>query len=208
MLTSIKNIIFDLGGVVIDLDRERCVDSFTRIGFPEANTLIDSYHPVEFFNSLERGTLSVEEVCDKIREIAGKPITNSQICEAYSDFLVEIPVYKLRMIEALRQRGFKLMILSNTNPIVFAKVLELFAADGKKMEDYFDAENMYLSYQMGCLKPEDEIYEKLLADSGVVPAETLFIDDSDRNIEVGAAHGLQVYLAAAHEDFSHIFENL
>ncbi len=204
MLTTIKNIIFDLGGVVIDLDRQRCVDSFTRIGFPQADKLIDSYHPVDFFNSLERGTLSVEEVCDKIREIAGAPISNEAICEAYCDFLVDIPLYKLRLIESLKERGFRLYVLSNTNPIVITKVRELFAQDGKKMEDYFD--KMYLSYQMNCLKPEAEIYEKLIADSGIIPAESLFIDDSARNIEEGQKFGLQVYLAGAHEDYSHLFE--
>ncbi len=189
---------------MVDLDRQRCVDSFTRAGFPDAEKLIDCYHPVEFFNSLERGTLTLEQTCDKIREMAGREISNEALCSAYSDFLVGIPLKKLRLIESLRQRGFKTYVLSNTNPMVFPKVQELFEQDGKKIEDYFD--HMYLSYQMGCLKPEAEIYEKLIAHSGINPAETLFIDDSERNIQMGVEHGLQVYLAAAFEDYSHLFE--
>lgn len=108
MLSNIKSVIFDIGGVLIDLDRDRCVDSFTRIGFPQAAELIDFYHPADFFNKLERGEMSAEEVCDKIRSLAGKEISNEAIAEAYSDFLVEIPLYKLRFIDTLRERGMKI----------------------------------------------------------------------------------------------------
>ncbi len=205
MMTSIKNIIFDLGGVVIDLDRARCVDSFTKIGFPEADSLIDMYHPADFFQSLERGEITVEELCDIIRHKAGdEKIQSEQICEAYSSFLVGIPQFKLRLIAALKAKGYKIYALSNINAVVMPRVREFFATDGRAMEDYFD--KMYLSYEMGVLKPEPKIYEMLITDSGVVPSETLFIDDSTANIEAAREFGLNVYLAAAHEDYSHLFE--
>ncbi len=205
MLSSIKNIIFDLGGVMIDLDRKRCVDSFTRIGFPEADNLIDFYHPADFFQRLERGEITVEELCDIIRSKAScsEALTNEAICEAYSDFLVEIPVFKLRLLDQLRERGFRLYALSNINEVVMPKVKELFAADGKTMDDYFD--KAYLSFEMGALKPDPQIFEQLIADSGIDPAESLFIDDSVHNIEAGAKFGLNLYLAQAHEDYSHLF---
>lgn len=205
MLSSIKNIIFDLGGVVIDLDRQRCVDSFTRIGFPQADDLIDFYHPADFFQRLERGEISIPELCDIIRSQASSTdISDEDICQAYSDFLVGIPLFKLRLIESLRERGFKLYALSNINDIVMPKVRELFAADGRAMEDYFD--KLYLSFEMGVLKPDPEIYQKLIEDSGIDPSQTLFIDDSERNVAVGKEFGLNVYLAEAHEDYSHLFE--
>ncbi|MFI3281203.1 MAG: HAD family phosphatase [Rikenellaceae bacterium] len=204
MLSSIKTIIFDIGGVLIDLDRQRCVDSFTAIGFPEADNLIDCYHPADFFQKLERGEISVEEVCDIIRQKAEKEIPNEAICKAYCDFLTGLPLSKLRMMESLRQRGFKIFALSNTNQIVFPKVRELFAADGKCIDDYFD--KLYLSCEMGCLKPDAEIFEKLIADSGIIPSEALFIDDSEHNVLAGKEFGMNVYLAKAYEDYSHIFE--
>ncbi len=200
MLSNIKSVIFDIGGVLIDLDRDRCVDSFTRIGFPQAAELIDFYHPADFFNKLERGEMSAEEVCDKIRSLAGKEISNEAIAEAYSDFLVEIPLYKLRFIDTLRERGMKIYALSNINPLVMPKVRALFEADGKRMEDYFDY--AYLSYEMKSLKPDPEIFEMLLSHSGVNPAESLYIDDSQKNIEAGAPFGFQLYLAEAHEDYT------
>ncbi|MFR9524392.1 MAG: HAD family phosphatase [Rikenellaceae bacterium] len=204
MLSSIKNIIFDLGGVVIDLDRQRCVDSFVNIGFPEADKLIDFYHPADFFNKLERGLIGIDEVCEIIREQAQKPISNEAICEAYCDFLVGIPLYKLRLIESLKSRGFKIYALSNINPIVMPKVRELFAADGKQMEDYFD--KLYLSFEMKSLKPDPEIFEMVIADSGVVASETLYLDDSELNVMAGKEFGWNVYQAKAHEDYSHLFE--
>ncbi|MFI3264661.1 MAG: HAD family phosphatase [Rikenellaceae bacterium] len=204
MLSSIKNIIFDLGGVVIDLDRQRCVDSFTRIGFPEADKLVDCYHPADFFNKLERGQLSEDEVFDIIREKAQKEIHNEDIRKAYGDILIEIPLYKLRLIESLKNQGYKIYALSNINPIVISKVRDLFSIDGKKMEDYFD--KLYLSYEVKSLKPDPEIFEILISDSGVKPEETLFIDDSEHNISAGQKFGLQVYLASAFEDYSHLFE--
>ncbi|MFI3333135.1 MAG: HAD family phosphatase [Rikenellaceae bacterium] len=204
MMSSIKNIIFDLGGVVIDLDRERCVESFTKIGFPEADTLIDFYHPAEFFNRLERGEINTAEVCDIIRSSYPCKASNEEISQAYSDFLAGIPLFKLRMIESLRSRGFKIYALSNINEIVMPKVRQLFEADGKTMDDYFD--KLYLSFEMKSLKPDAAIFEMLIEDSGIVPSETLYIDDSERNIEAGRAFGLQLYLASAHEDYSHLFE--
>lgn len=203
MLSSIKNIIFDLGGVVIDLDRQRCIDSFARIGFTQAAELISCYHPSGLLDSFERGHISLDELCDTIRTDYGVTASNSEICSAYSDFLLGIPLEKLRLIESLKERGFKIYALSNINEAVMPCVRRLFEGDGKTMDFYFDKK--YLSFEMKCAKPDIEIYQMVIADSGIVPEQTLFIDDSTANIEVGAQLGLQVYLAEAFEDYSHLF---
>ncbi len=204
MLTNIKNIIFDLGGVMIELDKQRSIESFTAIGFPQAATMLDCYHPAELFEEFERGLITTDELCDTIRSISGREITNEQIAAAYGDILVTIPIYKLRLIDSLRKRGYRIYALSNINPIVMPKIYNLFKADGKSADEYFD--KMYLSYQMKSLKPDAAIFEQLIADSGVVPSESLFIDDAVANIEAGRKAGFAVYLAGAEEDFSHLFE--
>ncbi|MFI3320465.1 MAG: HAD family phosphatase [Rikenellaceae bacterium] len=204
MLKGIKNIIFDLGGVLVDLDRDRCVRSFTEIGFAQAEKLIDFYYPAAFFNDLERGAIGVEEVCDIIREQAGVYISNEDICMAYSNFLVGIPVEKLRLIKSLRDRGYRIYALSNINPIVMPKVYEFFKSDGLSVEDYFD--KMYLSYEMKCVKPHREIFDKLILDSGVDVKETLFLDDGLKNVEMGREVGFAVYMPEARESFSHLFD--
>ncbi len=204
MLSNVKNIIFDLGGVMIQLDKQRSIDSFTAIGFPQAATMLDCYHPAELFEEFERGLITTAKLCDTIRSISGREISNEQIAAAYGDILVTIPIYKLRLIDSLRARGYKVYALSNINPIVMPKVRDLFKADGKSAEEYFD--KMYLSFEMKSLKPDAAIFEQLIADSGVVPSESLFIDDAVANIEAGRKAGFAVYLAGAEENFSHLFE--
>ncbi len=205
MLKDIKNIIFDIGGVLMDLDKGLCIKSFEEIGFPQAAKLIDLYHPAEFFNKLERGEITAQECCDIIRDLAGNPqITNEQIQQAYSSFLVGIPVAKLRLIKSLRDRGYKIYALSNINEILISRVLECFEADGLTSSDYFD--HMYLSHEMKMLKPDREIYDALIAHSGVVPSQTLFLDDSLNNVNAGREVGFEVYMPQPHEDFSFLFE--
>ncbi len=203
----LKNIIFDIGGVLVDLDKERCIEAFTKIGFAQAAELIDFYHPAEFFNKLERGEITAAQCCDTIREMAQNPsITDEQIREAYCAFLGEIPIEKLRLIKQLRDRGYKIYALSNINEIVIEKVRKLFEADGLKCEDYFD--HMFLSFEMRSLKPDREIFRQVIAQSGVIPAQTLFLDDGLKNINAGREAGFEVYMPRHHEDFSHIFDDI
>ncbi len=207
MLTHVKNIVFDIGGVLMNLDKDRCIEAFKAIGFAQAAELIDLYHPAEFFNKLERGQISGHECCDIIREKAGNTdITDEQIRDAYAAFLTGIPVEKLRLIKSLRDKGYNIYALSNINEILMPRVLECFAADGLVASDYFDY--MYLSYEMKMLKPDREIFEELISHSGVVPAETLFLDDSQRNVEMGREVGFEVYMPAPCEDYSFLFEEV
>ncbi|MFI3302580.1 MAG: HAD family phosphatase [Rikenellaceae bacterium] len=205
MLKGIKNIIFDIGGVLVDLDKEKCVEAFSQIGFPQAAELIDFYHPAEFFNKLERGAISAHECCDIIREMAQNPsITDEDIKMAYSAFLGGIPLKKMRLIRSLREAGYKIYALSNINDLVISRIYEFFEADGFDKDYYFD--KMYLSFEMKALKPDREIFDMLIADSGVVPSETLFIDDSLHNVNMGREVGFEIYMPEPREDFSHLFE--
>ncbi len=205
MLKGVKNIIFDIGGVLVDLDKDRCVAEFTRVGFPQAAELIDFYHPAEFFNKLERGAISAHECCDIIREMAQNPsITDEDIKMAYSAFLDGIPLKKLRLIRSLREAGYKIYALSNINDLVISRIYEFFETDGFDKDYYFD--KMYLSFEMKALKPDREIFDMLIADSGVVPSETLFIDDSQHNVNMGREVGFATYMPEPHEDFAHLFE--
>ncbi len=205
MLKGVKNIIFDIGGVLVDLDKDRCVEEFTRVGFPQAAELIDFYHPAEFFNKLERGAISAHECCDIIREMAQNPsITDEDIKMAYSAFLGGIPLKKLRLIRSLREAGYKIYALSNINDLVISRIYEFFESDGFDKDYYFD--KMYLSFEMKALKPDREIFDMLIADSGILPSETLFIDDSQHNVNMGREVGFNIYMPEPREDFAHLFE--
>ena len=95
-------------------------------------------------------------------------------------------------------------MLSNTNPIMFeSRIPELFRIQGLNIPDYFD--KLYLSYQLGVTKPSPKIFEKIIADSGILPQETLFLDDSQNKIDAARKFGFQTYLVAPREDISFIF---
>lgn len=208
ILKGIKNIVFDLGGVLVDLDKQRCIDAFAAIGFPQIEKLIDCYYPVEIFNELERGGIGARELGDYIRTNAGREdITDEKIAAAYKKFLLDIPLHKLRLIRSLREKGFKIFMLSNTNAIMYPYVEQtLLRADGLTADDYFD--KIYLSYEMRDLKPSPTIFEKMIADSGMIPAETLFIDDGEKNVQTASKLGFNVYMPAPHEDFSFMFNEI
>ena len=105
-MKEIKNVIFDLGGVLVDLDIERCTAAFRELGMPRVADLINPYYPAEMIGRLERGDIPFHEACDEMRRLDGRPeVTDSEIAAAYSAFLVGIQVAKLRQIMRLREAG-------------------------------------------------------------------------------------------------------
>ena len=206
-MNTIKTVVFDLGGVLVDLDRDRCIGAFRSLGMDAVADLINPYYPAEMIGRLERGDISFHEACDQMRQLSGRQeVTDAQIAWAYGRFLVHIPVAKLRQIDALRERGIRTCVLSNNNPASMKYIRRMFTADGKTMDDYFDA--VYLSYQLCELKPSEAIFRKMIAADGMLPAQTLFIDDGQRHVDAAQSLGFSVYMPGPEEDFGHILENL
>lgn len=200
-LTDIKTIVFDLGGVLLTLNHGRAVERFVSIGLADADEFLDPYHQNGVFLDLEEGKVSEEEFFAEVRKLTGRPeVTDEDIRWAWLGFIEERPLYKLAMLEDLRQRGYELYLLSNTNPCVMSWALSPdFSPGGKSLADYFD--KLYLSYRMGCVKPGKEIFEQMIADSGLVPDATLFIDDGPANIKVGNELGFKTLQPLNGEDF-------
>lgn len=208
MTDTLKNIVFDLGGVLADLDIERCRASFRALGMEQIADLVNPYYPAEVFEKLERGDLTAHEACDEMRRISGRQeVTDEEIARAYQSFIAGIPIYKLRMLKRLRERGMKVYMLSNNNPLVMPYLIDrCFTADGHTVGDYFD--KLYISYQMHQLKPSHAIFRMMIADSGIDPHETLFIDDGEKNVNAARELGFDVYMPEPREDFSHLFDEL
>ncbi len=203
----IKNVVFDLGGVLVGLDLAKCRVAFESIGLDAIGALIDPCHPAAMMERMEQGDLTFHETCDEMRRMTGnRTVTDEQIAAAISAFLTGIPVEKLRAIEALRRRGIRTYVLSNNNPAAMQTIRRMFAADGRTMEDYFDG--IYLSYLMRRLKPHADIFIKMLEDSGMSAEESLFIDDSERNIEAARRLGFAVYRPAPDEDFRPLLDRI
>lgn len=206
-MNTIKTVVFDLGGVLVDLDKDRCIAAFRTLGMDAVAELINPYYPAEMIGRLERGDISFGEACEEMRRLSGTPqVSDEQIAWAYGEFLAGISLAKLRQIDALRGRGIRTCVLSNNNPASMEYIRRMFTADGKAMDDYFDA--VYLSYELNELKPSEAIFRKMIAAGGMRPEETLFIDDGQKNIDTAQRLGFAVYMPGPGEDFVHILENL
>jgi len=204
-LKGIKNIVFDLGGVIITLDRDEAVNRFINAGLKNAAELLSAYHQQGIFLELEEGKLSQEEFYEAVRKEAGKFISNETVDYGWMGFLKEIPEHKLNLIEELRHKGYRVFLLSNTNPIIMSWAFSrAFSPQGKSIDKYFD--KLYLSYQIGYTKPHPEIFRFMFNDSGIIPSETLFIDDGIANIETGGKMGMKTLLAVNGEDFECLFD--
>lgn len=176
----IKNIVFDFGCVLTDLDKHRCVASFNAIGAQSVAGYVDECRQEDLFHELETGLISVEEFCDKVRRKA--PLcreSNETICQAWNSLLAGVPQRRLDKLLELRQ-SHRLLLLSNTNAIHWRKAVECYFTDaGHTLDDYF--ERCFLSYEMRTVKPDSEIFLRMMREAGLSAAETLFIDDSKAN---------------------------
>jgi putative hydrolase of the HAD superfamily len=202
-----KNVIFDLGGVLITLNYQQAIRRFNEVGVENASFYLDPYHQNGIFLELEQGLLSVTEFQKALQNEIGKNISVEQITYGWLGFVKDVPTKKLLLLEKLRQQGYKLFLLSNTNPFImsFARS-DKFSALGKSIDCYFD--KLFLSYQMKCVKPNIEIFQKMIADTQIKPSETLFIDDGQKNILTAKNLGFNIYLASNGEDFTDYFSEL
>ena len=202
----VRNIVLDMGGVLVDLDREASIRAFQTIGYSEAGSLLDPYKQSGVFLQLEEGKITPEQLHDHIRQSTGKTISGEEIDQALRQFVTGLPLYKLEMLRNLRKR-FRVYLLSNTNAIMMPDIRNrFFTQEGLQMEDYFDG--IYLSYEMNLVKPSPAIFEKMLREGDFQAQESLFVDDSLANIETADRLGFHTYLAHPHEDFRHIFDTL
>ena len=186
----IRNLIFDLGGVLVSLDRQRCLGNFSsQLGFDNFGDYLNAYAQKGFFAKFESGEINAEQFRNEVRERCTKEgVTDQMIDSSLNSFLTHVDSYKVKLLLDLKQK-YNLLLLSNVNPIAWGRCCELFLeAYGVDIEDVF--EKLYLSYEMECSKPGKEIFQKLISDSGIVPEETLFIDDSAANIEAGKEFGI------------------
>lgn len=186
----IKNLIFDLGGVIADIDRNRCVEAFQALGLQNAASYFGDYAQSGIFMQLEDGSASVEQFHNYLRNRMPDNTTNAQIDEAFQKFIIGIPAHRLATLRNLRRRGYRLFLLSNTNPIMWNGILaEEFRKEGLTREDYFDG--IITSFGARSAKPDTEIFIKLTQTYPVKPSETLFLDDSRANINAADSLGIK-----------------
>lgn len=201
---GIKNIIFDFGGVLIDLHRNECIARFEQLGFKGVEYLISNTHQLGPFNQFELGDLSTDDFYQVIKTYLIEGVTNEDIDEAWLSILGEIPEYKLQKILALKD-DYRVFCLSNTNKIHWDWSCDhAFNYQDYKVEDYF--EKIFLSYEMHMAKPDSAAFQYVLHEAGIQPEETLLIDDSVKNIEAASQMGMHTHLYVPGEDWRLLFD--
>lgn len=201
---GIKNLLVDFGGVLINLDRQRCIENFRNLGLENVEEQLGLYNQQGFFMQQERGLVTSAEFRNGIRDLMEKPATDKQIDAAWNSFLVDIPTYKLDLLLKLRQK-YVVYLLSNTNDIHWKWACKhAFPYRGFRVEDYF--EKIYLSYEMKMMKPDTEIFKAVLEDANIDPEETFFIDDAPANCRTAETLGIRTYTPQPGENWSHLFD--
>ena len=218
----IRNIIFDFGGVLLDLRPDRCIEEFKKIGIPEIEQMLSMAHQQGVLDEMERGQLSLQQFCDAMRAAHtgdfihegkfrrmipfmknGKPIpapTNRQVIQAYTSMADGIPPYKLDFVSQLSREGYHVSALSNTNPVHWGYCLRYFVEAGHMPTELF--EHLWLSCDLHLVKPDTEIFRVVLEQSGYVPEETLFVDDNQHNCEVAESFGIRTFCAPVRSDWT------
>lgn len=195
----IKNIVFDFGGVLIEIDTPTAIKAFTDLGLDDAQKYLNSYQQTGAFFALENGDISGEEFVDELSYLCHRTVGYDEARAAWMGFVVKVQSEYMQWLQQLRPQ-YRLCILSNTNPFLqgWARSSS-FTPEGKSLDDLFDS--LFLSYLMHCSKPDEAIYHKMLNDGNMKPEETLFIDDSPKNIEAARSVGINTLLVKNGEDW-------
>jgi putative hydrolase of the HAD superfamily len=177
-------LIFDFGNVLIEIDPARSIQAFQALGAPA-----DLHLDADFFHDFETGILSAAEFRDALRGQLGRATSRSSLDAAWNALLLEIPPKTLRVLRSLRTQGYRLALLSNTNPIHIDEVRRRLGPFGYG-EFARCFERIFYSYEMGLRKPDPAIYAAVDRELGITsPAEVLFVDDNAANIASAAKHG-------------------
>ncbi|MDD2961091.1 MAG: HAD family phosphatase [Muribaculaceae bacterium] len=195
-----KNLLFDLGGVVMDLDRSKCVDAFKALGLTIADELLGLYVQDGPFLKLEEGEITPDDFRAELRRHISSTVSDKQLDDAFNQFLLGIPKHRLESLRNLR-KNYKIYLLSNTNSIMFeSKIKDCFAIEGLNIESYFDG--MITSYEARCAKPGKEIFEYTISHLNIKPEETLFFDDSQKNLDTASEFGFGTQIIEPGKEFA------
>lgn len=201
---NISTLVFDFGGVLVNLDRKRCILNFKRLGVENIEHFLNDFAQMGVFMALEKGQITPEEFRAEIRKMSTKTLSDVEIDNAWCSFLVNVPSEKLDLLLKLREK-FRVIMLSNTNSIHFPFAEETFL--GHKAGDcspYFD--KYYLSFEMKMAKPDSEIFETLLFSEQVNANNCLFLDDGLKNIEQAQQLGMQTYWVRENENLDFLLK--
>ena len=189
-MQPIKNIIFDLGGIFMNLNFKLTEQAFIDLGIKEFPQMFNQHHSNDLFEELETGKISPETFYRKFREATQTNLANEQIKTAWNALLLDFPPERLQWLEKIRTQ-YKVYLFSNTNSIHYEAFREILVRENSctHFDNYFI--KAYYSHDLGLRKPHIESFQRILEEQDLAAVETLFIDDTLKNIEGAQKAGLQ-----------------
>jgi len=202
-LKGIKNIIFDFGGVIINIDFNLSINAFKKLGFLKIEEVIFKPDNSRLLLMMERGQMTTEEFYTEIRKSSGLSLSDKEIEIAWNALLLDIPEKRIRLLEKLRN-NYRIFLLSNSNVIHYKKYMT--GLYNKYGYSGFDKlfEKAWFSHDLKMNKPNQDIFNYSLNDARLIPEETLFIDDTKINTDAASKTGMKVYYLKTGEEISEL----
>ena len=193
-----KNIIFDLGGVLVGFDRQRSIDAFERIGCGKVADYIRDHRTEDLFYRIELGEISTHDFCEEVRQMTATNADDGAIIHAWNVLLTPVTENRLQRLRELREKGVRLFLLSNTNDMHWQYC-------GHQLDGCF--ERVFLSYEMRLAKPDTAIFAEVLRLADIDAHDTLFIDDNADNIAAAASLGIKTFHNQNIDDWTLAIDN-
>ena len=205
-LLNIKNIIFDLGGVILNIDYQLTAKEFRKLGFADYNNLFTKLNQNKIFDLLETGKISPDFFLNELKKISTKDISNNDLINAWNAMLLDFPKKRIEILKILKNK-YRTFLLSNTNEI-HLKAYNKTLFDTFGINDLSEIlEKEYYSHIIGMRKPDLEIFEFVLNENNLIPEETLFIDDSPQHIDAARKLGIKAYHLKDDETICDLFNS-
>ncbi|MEI7596131.1 MAG: HAD family phosphatase [Bacteroidota bacterium] len=204
-MSSIKNIIFDFGGVVLNIDFQLTIDAFKKLGIKNPEELVTKFKQANTFILLEKNEIGQKEFFNELKLYADKFISDEELLLAWNALLLDIPKYRIFLLKNIKS-NYRTFLLSNTNKIHYDKyLLDMQNEHGvKSFDDLF--EKAYFSFDHGMVKPDKEFYQKVLSENNLNPSETIYIDDLEKNLLPAQELGMYVYHLKDEDDIVELFD--
>ena len=206
-MAEIKNIIFDLGGVILNLDYQLTSKAFEQLGVDDFDNYYSKKEQTSLFNSFEKGLISTKDFIKSAKHLFTHNLAENDIVVAWNSMLLDLPEHRLTLLQELKKNS-RLFLLSNTNEIH----ITFFENEMKKKQQlerfYGSFEKIYYSSRIGLRKPDLRCFEYVLKENNLLAEETLFIDDSIQHIDSATELGLKTYHLQKNEDISSIFPDI
>lgn len=205
-MTNRPILLFDFGGVIVDLDRPHVLESFRQLGM-DITPYLGTFKQNGIFSQLEQGRVTIAEFCEALRQLSQcSGVSDEAIVKAWESFLHKgVPAERLDMLLRIKQH-YSVNLLSNTNAIHWRMAQDdFFRYEGRGVNDFFD--HIFLSCQLGMEKPDARLFEKVIEGLQVPAADILFFDDSEVNCEAARQCGMQALVAPAGSEWLKYFDN-